>query len=160
MAGKCVHQRSPALSTLLSHSVRRMLALSFGILVLLFATSIVHAVSDQDQVSAEKRKYSDSVVRTYQDRYKAGSHFLPSNLTTEDGDFIDPGRFPTAQYCGHCHGESHAQWRESAHSNANRAPWYLRNVELLKADKGVEATRHCEGCHDPVAVVAGNLTSG
>jgi tetratricopeptide (TPR) repeat protein len=37
-------------------------------------------------------------------------------------------------------------------------PYYLRNVNLLAAEKGIAFTRHCEGCHDPVALVAGALT--
>ena len=86
------------------------------------------------------------------------THFLPSNATTDTGEFIDPKSFPTAKYCGHCHQEAHTQWRESAHSNSNRPSWYLRNVDLLKTEKGVEYTRHCEGCHDPIALLAGALT--
>lgn len=81
-------------------------------------------------------------------------------MTTDNGQFIDPRSFPTAQYCGHCHQETHTQWRQSAHSNANRAPWYLRNVNLLNAEKNISSSRHCEGCHDPVAVAAGAITEG
>jgi hypothetical protein len=33
-------------------------------------------------------------------------------------------------------------------------------VQLLKAEKGSEPMRHCEGCHDPIAVVSGQLTAG
>ena len=81
-------------------------------------------------------------------------------MTTDNGEFIDPKDFPTAQYCGHCHQESHKQWRESAHSNSNRAPWYLKNVGLLNEQKGIEFSRHCEGCHDPIAMAGGMLTQG
>ena len=35
-----------------------------------------------------------------------------------------------------------------------------KNVNLLTAEKGVEYTRHCEGCHDPIALFAGVLTQG
>jgi len=35
-----------------------------------------------------------------------------------------------------------------------------RDVDLLTAEKGVEYTRHCEGCHDPIALFAGVLTQG
>ncbi len=127
---------------------------------LMLAGPVVHATSDQEEAAAARQRYSQKIAATYSDRYIPGSHFLPSNITTDTGEFIDPKSFPTAQYCGHCHKDSHQQWRESAHSNSNRAPWYLRNVELLKNEKGVEATRHCEGCHDPVSVVAGNFTPG
>ena len=120
----------------------------------------VSAGSERENEAAARQRYDDKIAKTYGDRYQPGKHFLPSNMTTESGGFIDPANFPTAQYCGHCHQESHAQWRESAHSNANRAPWYLTNVGLLKTEKGVEATRHCEGCHDPILVASGALTQG
>jgi tetratricopeptide (TPR) repeat protein len=79
-------------------------------------------------------------------------------MQTDNGQFINPASFPTAQYCGRCHREAQHQWRESAHSNANRVPWYLRNVGLLNAEKGIEFSRHCEGCHDPIALATGALT--
>ena len=120
--------------------------------------TVVHASSESDDAAAERRVYSNKVAGGYNDRFSNSSHFLPSNATTDDGDFMDPKSFPTAKYCGHCHQEAYAQWRQSAHSNSNRPPWYLKNVYLLDSEKGVEFSRHCEGCHDPVAVFAGVLT--
>ena len=122
--------------------------------------SAVRAGSEADASASARTAYSDKVAAKYNDHFSEKAHFLPSNMTTDTGEFIDPKTFPSAQYCGHCHQESHKEWRESAHSNSNRAPWYLKNVGLLTASKGVEYTRHCEGCHDPVASVAGNLTQG
>ena len=104
--------------------------------------------------------YSQKIAKDYTYRLGTEHPFLPSNINTDNGQFIDPKDFPTAQYCGHCHQESHAEWRQSAHSNSNRAPWYLRNVNLLNAEKGINFSRHCEGCHDPIAVVAGAITEG
>ena len=120
----------------------------------------VVASSEADGAAAARTTYSVKVAEKYNNRFSNEAHFLPSLMTTDTGEFIDPKNFPTAQYCGHCHQEAQHQWRQSAHSNANRAPWYLRNVGLLNDSKGVEFSRHCEGCHDPVAMVAGNLTQG
>lgn len=120
----------------------------------------VHAGTQHEDAATARQKYNEKIAKIYNDRYIPGDHFLPSNMTTDTGGFIDPSTFPSAQYCGHCHQEAHQQWRESAHSNSNRAPWYLRNVALLKNEKGIEATRHCEGCHDPILVAAGALTTG
>ncbi|HEY4354922.1 MAG TPA: tetratricopeptide repeat protein [Acidobacteriaceae bacterium] len=117
----------------------------------------VHAGSDAETAQAARHAYSQKIAATYNNRF-GENHFLPSNATTDTGEFIDPRNFPTAKYCGHCHQEAHQEWRESAHSNSNRPIWYLRNVELLTHEKGVEYTRHCEGCHDPVALFAGALT--
>jgi Flp pilus assembly protein TadD len=138
----------------------------FGLLAISFAAIALHlspgvkAASEHDDAVLARQSYNDKIVKTYNDRFKPGSHFLPSNMSTDTGAFVDPKTYPTAEYCGHCHQEAHQQWRESAHSNANRAPWYLRNVALLKAEKGVEATRHCEGCHDPLLVASGGITTG
>ncbi|MBV9762496.1 MAG: tetratricopeptide repeat protein [Acidobacteriaceae bacterium] len=104
--------------------------------------------------------YSAAVAKTYSYRFGKDNPFWPSNIQTGSGGFIDPKSFPTAQYCGHCHQAIYAQWRQSAHSNSERPPWYLRNVNLLNTEKGIEFSRHCEGCHDPVAVVAGAIAPG
>ena len=120
------------------------------------------ADTDADASAAARHVYNEKVAAKYNFHYGKESPFLPSNMTTDTGEFIDPKMFQTAAYCGHCHQEAHKQWRESAHSNSNRPPWYLKNVALLNDDKekGIAFSRHCEGCHDPIAVAAGALTEG
>jgi tetratricopeptide (TPR) repeat protein len=118
----------------------------------------VRAGTEAEAADAARKAYSEKTLATYNSRFGAAAHFLPSYATTDNGEFLDPKSFPTAKYCAHCHEEAHTEWRESAHSNSNRPPWYLRNVSLLKAEKGVEYTRHCEGCHDPIALLSGSLT--
>jgi Tfp pilus assembly protein PilF len=93
--------------------------------------------------------------------YRFGNNpFLPSQAQTSDGQFIAPAQFPKAQWCAKCHADVHKQWRESAHSNSFRAPFYLKNVQLLIDTKGIEYTRHCEGCHNPIALFSGALSKG
>lgn len=121
---------------------------------------VVAAGTEREAHAAARKEYNDKISAGYNFRYGKKNPFLPSNMTTDNGQFIDPKDFPTAKYCGHCHQAAHQQWRESAHSNSNRAPWYLKNVNLLNAEKGIEFSRHCEGCHDPVATAAGALTQG
>ncbi len=99
-------------------------------------------------------------IEHYNLRFGADKLFLPSNANTETGTFMSPKSFPTAEYCGHCHKEAHAEWRQTAHANAFRAPWYIKNTNLLKSEKGIEFTRHCEGCHNPIALTSGALTKG
>ena len=125
-----------------------------------FVPQQVHAGSEADSAAQARTAYSQKIAKEYTYRFGTEHAFLPSNITTDNGEFIDPKSFPTAQYCGHCHQESYHQWRQSAHSNSNRAPWYLRNVNLLNAEKNISSSRHCEGCHDPIAVVAGAITEG
>ena len=120
----------------------------------------VRASSAEEAARDARQTYQSKVASSYSYKFGAGSPFLPSNATTDTGQFLEPSAFPTAAYCGHCHQASEAQWRQSAHANSNRPVWYQRNIQLLKAEKGTEYMRHCEGCHDPVAVVSGQLTTG
>jgi tetratricopeptide (TPR) repeat protein len=104
--------------------------------------------------------FHDSVAARYNYAFGKDSPFLPSNATDTNGQFLSPKSFPTAQYCGHCHQEAYHQWRQSVHANSFRAPWYLKNVNMLIDEKGVQYSRHCEGCHNPVALLSGDLTQG
>lgn len=121
--------------------------------------SRAYANNDPAQPS-QRHIYSQSIAEHYSTRFGAGQPFLPSFATTDTGEFINPKTFPTAKYCGHCHQQAHAEWRQSAHANSFRTPWYTRNVNLLTEEKGVEFTRHCEGCHNPTSLVSGALTKG
>ena len=132
-----------------------------------FSGTVVHAGTGPDlkpadyaETAAARQAYSQKIASHYQVSFGTDHPFLPSNATTDTGQFLDPKSFPTANYCARCHQESHAQWQQSAHANSFRTPWYIRNVDLLKKQKGVEATRHCEGCHNPIALVSGALTPG
>jgi len=135
-----------------------LLVLSAATVVVATTTRAVRAGDEKTAAADARHAYSEKIAATYNYRYGKQSPFLPSNLTTDNGEFINPANFYTAQYCGHCHQEAQHQWRESAHSNANRPPWYLKNVGLLNTEKGIEFSRNCEGCHDPIAVVSGALT--
>jgi Tfp pilus assembly protein PilF len=137
-----------------------VIGLCLGLGGFLLVPRPVKAGTAADAAAAARTAYSQRVAKEYTYRFGNEHPFLPSNITTDNGEFIDPKSFPTAQYCAHCHQETHTQWRQSAHSNSNRAPWYLRNVNLLNAEKGISDSRHCEGCHDPIAVVAGAITEG
>jgi tetratricopeptide (TPR) repeat protein len=111
-----------------------------------------------DTTAAQRAAYSQATSEHYSYRFGETKPFLPSNAATDTGEFINAKSFPTAKYCGHCHQEAHAEWRQSVHANAFRAPWYVKNVNVLRKEKGVEFTRHCEGCHNPTALVSGALT--
>src|SRR5271157_1406050 len=112
------------------------------------------------KVTGPTTPFHDSVASRYNYAFGKDAPFLPSNATSSTGQFVSPKTFPTAEYCGHCHQEAYHQWRQSVHSNSFRAPWYLKNVNLLIDEKGVQYSRHCEGCHNPVALLSGDLSQG
>ena len=146
-------------------SADRTLRMLSGFMVAVCVTSSFAALraerayaAGDDNAPAQRASYSQAVSEHYNSRFGADQPFLPSNATTDTGQFIDAKIFPTAKYCGHCHQEAHAEWRQTAHANAFRAPWYIKNTNLLKKEKGIEYTRHCEGCHNPIALTSGALT--
>jgi len=112
-----------------------------------------------EQFDHERRAYNEQVkAGGYNFRFGKEHPFLPSNATTDNGEFLQPGAYPTAAYCGHCHEESYHQWRESLHANSFREPFYRKNVDMLIKEKGIEYSRHCEGCHNPIALLSGAVT--
>jgi tetratricopeptide (TPR) repeat protein len=86
--------------------------------------------------------------------------YSPSGARATFKDFLRLSQVPSADYCSTCHQEVHREWRESAHANSFRAPFYLKNVQLLIDQKGIAFTRHCESCHNPIALFSGALTRG
>ena len=116
-----------------------------------------YATNDEPD-AADRSAYSQTVKEHYNSRFGVDQPFLPSNAVTDTGEFINPKSFPTAKYCGHCHQEAHAEWRQSVHANSFRAPWYVKNVNMLINGKGIEYARHCEGCHNPIALTSGAMT--
>jgi tetratricopeptide (TPR) repeat protein len=124
------------------------------------APSVPAAYTAAIKVTGPITAFHNSVAARYNYAFGKQSPFLPSNATSANGQFVSPKSFYTAQYCGHCHKEAYHQWRQSVHSNSFRAPWYLKNVNLLIDVKGVQFARHCEGCHNPVALLSGDLSQG
>ena len=121
----------------------------------------------QEQLSQEKQSqglqsqrqaYSDKIASTYNFRFGKELPFDPSNATVQGGEFIQPGAFPDATYCAHCHQEAYHQWRQALHSNSFREPFYRTSVNLLNNTKGIEFSRHCDSCHNPIGLVSGALT--
>lgn len=103
-------------------------------------------------------QYSEEVSRTYLYAFGKDKPFAPSYASTWNGEFIKPGTFPTAQYCGQCHQAIYHQWRASLHSRAFDEPYYTKTVDLLKNTQGVQYQRFCEACHNPIILFSGQLT--
>ncbi|MCA1592030.1 MAG: tetratricopeptide repeat protein [Acidobacteria bacterium] len=132
--------------------------LAVSVLVALCAFCLSHVVSaNVDDKSALKTDYSALVAKSYD--YRFGSNpFAPSNATSSTGTFIPGDKFVSAARCAVCHTDAHAQWRQSAHGNAFREPFYQKNVKDIISQKDIAFTRHCESCHNPAALFTGALT--
>ncbi|HEY2861520.1 MAG TPA: tetratricopeptide repeat protein [Terracidiphilus sp.] len=116
-----------------------------------------HAIQMQEE---DRAAHNQLVTPAYNFHYGKGNPFTPGNLQVQGEGFIQPGAFPTAEYCGTCHQEAYSQWRQALHSNSFRTPFYRTSVNLLIRDqtRGIDFARHCDSCHNPIAVAAGGLT--
>jgi Flp pilus assembly protein TadD len=109
---------------------------------------------------ADRKTHNSLVTSTYSFHYGPKNPFTPGNIQVQGEGFIQPGAFPSAEYCGTCHQEAYSQWRQALHSNAFRTPFYRTSVNLLIRDKtrGIAFARHCDSCHNPIGVLSGALT--
>ena len=138
----------------------RILLSAVGFLAITWLLGIpqftTHAQSGDD---SQRKNYSDEIRKTYNFLFGKDNLSLPGNAASEGNEFIQPGAFPEAEYCGHCHEEAYHQWRQALHSNSFRTPFYRTSVNILIRTQGIEYSRHCDSCHNPVAVLSGALTT-
>lgn len=118
-------------------------------------TQTQQKLTDQD---IARKEYAAKVAKSYNFAFGAGNISTPGNAAVEGNTFLQPDTFPTATYCGHCHQEAYHQWRQALHSNSFRTPFYRASVNILIRTKGIEFSRHCDSCHNPIAVLGGGLT--
>jgi tetratricopeptide (TPR) repeat protein len=128
----------------------------FGFRRALLATFIFAVVMTS---RAQQESSYDSKIRgTYNFRFGPTNISTPGNADSEGHGFIPSDAFLPASYCGSCHQEALSQWRQGLHSNSFRTPFYRTSVNILLRTKGIEFTRHCDSCHNPVGVLAGAMT--
>lgn len=145
---------------MLSRSSRRISAFILMACAASFASlCATHGAEDDAKTAqaAQRRAHADSIRETYSFPFGKGKLSAPGNAATEDGDFIEPSAFMSAEYCGRCHQEAYRQWRQALHSNSFRTPFYRQSVNIVIRTKGIEFTRHCDSCHNPIAVLTGAL---
>jgi Tfp pilus assembly protein PilF len=134
---------------------RKALAMAGVAATLFIVLRMSQAQSDQGK---ERKEYADTIRETYNFRFGNDKLSLPGNASVEGNDFIQPGAFPKATYCAHCHQQAYSMWRQALHSNSFRTPFYRTSVNILPRTKGIEFTRHCDSCHNPIGVLAGAMT--
>jgi tetratricopeptide (TPR) repeat protein len=125
----------------------------------LWMLGTTHGAEDaRSKEAAVREAYAEKVRTSYQFPFAKGNISMPGNAAAEGGGFLEPSAFPSAEYCGHCHQEAYRQWRQALHSNSFRTPFYRNSVNILLRTKGVEFARHCDSCHNPIAVLGGAMT--
>ncbi|MDT5270873.1 MAG: hypothetical protein QOH49_3059 [Acidobacteriota bacterium] len=135
----------------------KLALLALAALALLCSFRAANASGDSEEKTQPQAEYAQLVAKTYD--YRFGQNpFAPSNASSTTGTFIPGSKFISAARCATCHGDTHAQWRQSAHGNAFREPFYQKNVKDIISQKNIAHTRHCESCHNPAALFSGALT--
>jgi Tfp pilus assembly protein PilF len=114
--------------------------------------------ADTSQTHRLLNASSADISSSYNYRFGKDRPFTPGNAQFQGSGFMKPDDFPDAQYCGHCHQQAYHQWRQALHSNSFRTPFYRNSVNILIRTKGIEFSRHCESCHNPVALLSGGIT--
>ncbi len=114
-------------------------------------------VSAQDSQKGERQAYDAKIRQTYTFPFGKDNISLPGNAAVDGNEFIPPTAFPKAEYCAHCHPDAFRQWRQALHSNSFRTPFYRTSVNILARTKGLDYTRHCDSCHNPIGVLSGAL---
>jgi len=111
-------------------------------------------------VAADRKEYNGEVTPSYNFHYGPKNPYTPGNVQVQGDGFLQPGAYPSAEYCGTCHQEAYSQWRQALHSNAFRTPFYRTSVNLLIRDKerGIAFARFCDSCHNPIGVLGAALT--
>src|SRR5579863_9010380 len=122
-----------------------------------FALSLTTGWAQHDE-NSERAAYAKKIRETYNFRFGKDVISVPGNAAADGNDFVPPSVFLNAEYCARCHAEAYSQWRQALHSNSFRTPFYRTSVNILARTKGIEFTRHCDSCHNPIGVLAGGLT--
>lgn len=130
----------------------------FAIALFLSFGALIFGLNQASSSKMTADEYNQWITENYDFRFGKDKPFSPSNATTFNGKFIKGEDFISAARCATCHTDTHPQWRESAHANSFREPFYQKNVTDLIEQRNIAFTRHCESCHNPPALFSGALT--
>jgi hypothetical protein len=85
--------------------------------------------------------------------------FMPSNVDTSTGGALNADVLAGSENCGTCHKDIYDEWEASAHRWSASDVFYTTVASAMQEDTGIESTRYCGGCHNPIPILSGNLTT-
>lgn len=146
---------------------RRGTAIALGISLLLplapwslstHWTDLTHAGLFRFVEATPKDLYKTEAVPASYERPFGADPFAPARLSTPNQELVPERFLAKAQGCAYegCHTDIGKQWALSGHRHS-RNPFVEKGMAALAAEKGVAATRYCAGCHDPIALAAGEV---
>jgi succinate dehydrogenase/fumarate reductase cytochrome b subunit len=139
-----------------AQSLSRALALR---LVVGTIASVMVVVLLTAAYQARESTYVDAAAFPFEKAYGEGI-FLPSQTQTSTGSFLDARRIGRSEKCGSCHRQITDEWRSSMHARSMSDPFFQKNLNALADKKGMAATRYCGGCHIPIGLLSGELSTG
>ncbi|GHU48482.1 hypothetical protein AGMMS50289_25120 [Betaproteobacteria bacterium] len=127
---------------------------------LLLALALARLLPQQTDLSVDVERD----LPLYSQPFGKARPFYPAELTTPDGKLINWRAVPGARSCGECHLQETLEWATSIHAISDLDLVYdstvRENNSASQAGKahGLEKGRWCEGCHNPLGVLAGAVT--
>lgn len=89
-----------------------------------------------------------------------GGVFSAALTTTARGEFIAVDAVTGSAACGECHAQIFEEWSSSVHRFSGvDNPLIAAAVLPAEAKGGLAAARFCAACHEPVAMLAGRITT-
>lgn len=92
------------------------------------------------------------------------SPFYPSEWQIEGNKLIDWRGVPSATYCAECHRKEYKEWASSIHAITGPDVIYENAITVNElgsehgGDLATEKVRWCDGCHEPLGILAGEGT--
>ena len=83
----------------------------------------------------------------------------PAQTRTASGVALPVERLAQSEACGSCHADIAAQWSESMHRYSASDEHVATSIRWYQRDNGVEAGRLCAGCHNPIPLAAGLVST-
>ena len=113
------------------------------------------------QITGPTTAFHDSVTARYNYAFGKDTPFLPSNATSSNGQFLSALRASTPPSTAATATRRPTTSGASPFTPTASAPRGIsRTSTSLIDEKGVQFSRHCEGCHNPVALLSGDLSQG
>ena len=92
------------------------------------------------------------------------SPFYPSEWKTEDDKLVNWRGVPSATFCAECHEKEYKEWASSIHAITGPDVIYENAISVNElaskhgGDLATEKVRWCDGCHEPLGILAGEGT--
>ncbi len=134
--------------------------IKFGLILLIISSVFIAIAEKADNEPVPFDNLKDTATSSTYSFIYGKNPFSPSETQTVNNVFIDLTQIAGSESCFSCHQDISEQWTRSMHGQAASDATYVTNIKLLADKKGIEATRYCEGCHAPVALLTGELTPG